>query len=220
MISRHWTAAAVLLAALALLAGGCTRSTPEPPDLSSPASTPSAAATGAVLVDEFGVLTEAAVQSIAPGWRASQFMASFYGLDGYAYGDDCKDSAWTTLSFLETLGARSTTFGPVPTTSERPSVSMAFGELGESERSKVLDAFATQASSCIGADPKGVVRQQPAPEVAGWSGLHQVTDGRDTYWAPVPNGILVVQLDPGLEASGAADRIRRIMTLQLEQAAG
>lgn len=140
-------------------------------------------------------------------------------MDGYEYGGDCQDSAWEVLYLLEALSGTSSTFQASAGGSPAPSLTLAAITLGESDLQQDVDALNHQLTECVGETTAGEVLQEPAPDVEGWSGLHGVAEDRDLYWIAYASGIVVAQLEPGMDSLG--DSLRHdtlaVLALQVER---
>lgn len=213
---RQTAALAGLLVTVALV--GCTpanhshpTSTPSATPESTPTPTPEPTTTN-------GVLTESEVSEIAPLWQGGRFRGFVTPPEGYDYGGDCHDSAWTALYLTEQATAVSGTF--FATSAERPAPTLVIAvlPLNESELATNLQALEHQLTSCIGVAPDGTTRQEPAPAIDGWSGLHNVSEDEDLYWTAYDEGIVMAQVSPGMStlSSTLASQATAIFDLQLE----
>jgi hypothetical protein len=214
---RQTAALAALLVTVAL--AGCTSGTPARPSPApstiapaiEPTTEPAPTATN-------GVLTETAISEIAPLWQGGRFRGFVTPPDGYDYGGDCHDSAWTVLALTEKATSASGTF--LATSAERPAPSLVIAvlPLTTTELTKNLDALQHQLTSCIGAAPTGETLQEPAPAVEGWSGLHNVGEDEDLYWAEYDDGIVMAQVSPGMATltSALSTQATAIFDRQLE----
>ncbi|MFK4788686.1 hypothetical protein [Microbacterium sp. ZW T5_56] len=216
MTGGRQTATVAGLLTVALV--GCTpvgHTHPTSTPSSTPESTP--AATGELTATN-GVLTESEVSEVAPLWQGGRFRGFVTPPEGYDYGGDCHDSAWTALYLTERATAASGTF--LATSAERPTPTLVIAvlPLNESELAANLKALEHQLTSCIGVAAHGTTLQEPAPAVDGWSGLHNVSEDEDLYWAAYDEGIVMAQVSPGMATltSTLASQATAIFDRQLE----
>lgn len=211
-----------LLAAAAVLTlvAGCTASEQDPPTVAPTTTEPSPTDTAAEgSVDESGVLTEPALQAVAPSWEASRFLGIIAAPAGYDYGGECHDSAWEVLYLTEDATGSGRSFQASTGARPEPMLTISVVELSGSDRTESLDALEHQLTSCVGEGPAGEVLQEAAPETDEWSGLHIVSEDRDLYWAAYERGIVLAQMEPGLATLGSSlgAEVRAVLALQLEQ---